>query len=120
MNTIQAKVGIFWYYKNKVIGKTYSFSDAERYGDFISPVLGHYDYWEEIQKQLSELYYEEYENIPRGRVAYDLKKDCFVLLSSRKIISSKSAVKAIKVFFSIPENSRLIKKCDFHYEIKEK
>lgn len=62
---MQPQVGIFLYYKNKIIGKTYSFSEAERYGNFISPVLGHYDYWEEIQKQLSELYYEEYENIPK-------------------------------------------------------
>ena len=111
------KVGIFWIYRNKIIGKTYTLSEAEKYGDFLSPILGHYEYWEEIQKQVPELYYEEYENIPRGRVVFDRIKNKFVLLSSKKIIRSKSAVTAIKAFFSIPDNTKLIKKSDFHYEI---
>ena len=111
------KVGIFWIYNNQIIGKTYSLSEAEEYGDFLSPILGHYEYWEEIQKQVPELYYEEYENIPRGRIVYNRINKKFVLLSSKKIIRSRSAIAAIKAFFSIPDNTKLIKKSDFHYEI---
>ena len=83
------KVGIFWIYNNQIIGKTYTLSEVEKYGDFLSPILGHYEYWEEIQKQVPELYYEEYENIPRGRVVFDRIKNKFVLLSSKKIIRNQ-------------------------------
>lgn len=112
------KIGIFWYYKNKVIGKTYNLSESEKYGDFLSPILGHYDYWEQIQKEFSELYYEEYEYIPRGRIVYDTTKDHFVLLSSKKIIKNKTILKAIKEFFSIPEDAKFVAKSDLHYEIR--
>ena len=112
------KVGIFWIYKNKIIGKTYRLSEAERYGDYLSPILGHYDYWKEIQRRVPELYYEEYENIPRGRVVYNMPEDQFILLSSKNIIKNQSVVKAIKEFFSIPNNTKLIRKSDFHYEIR--
>ena len=91
---------------------------AEIYGNFLSLILGHYDYWKEIQRRVPELYYEEYENIPRGRVVYNMIKKQFVLLSSKSIIKNKSVVKAIKGFFSIPGNTKLIKKSDFHYEIR--
>ncbi len=114
------KVGIFWIYRNKIIGKTYSLSEAEKYGNFLSPILGHYEYWEEIQKLEPKLYYEEYENIPRGRVVYNMIKKQFVLLSSKSIIKNQSVVKAIKEFFSIQDNTKLIKKSDFHYEIRYK
>ena len=117
---MNSKIGIFWYYKNKVIGKTYNLSEAEKYGDFLSPVLGHYDYWKEIQKEVSELYYEEYEYIPRGRIVYDTKNEHFVLLSSKKMIKNKTALKAIKVFFSITEDTKLITRSDLHYEIKHR
>lgn len=112
------KIGIFWYYNNKVIGKTYNLSEAEKYGDFLSPILGHYDYWEKIQKEFPELYYEEYEYIPRGRIVYDTTKNHFVLLSSKKIIKNIIILKAIKVFFSIPEDAKFVTKSDLHYEIR--
>ena len=112
------KVGIFWIYKNKIIGKNYSLSEAEKYGNFLSPILGHYDYWEQIQKEFSELYCEEYEYIPRGRIVYDTTKDHFVLLSSKKIIKNKSILKAIKSFFFIPKEAKFVAKSDLHYEIR--
>ena len=112
------KIGIFWYYNNKVIGKTYNLSEAEKYGDFLSPILGHYDYWEQIQKEFPELYYEEYEYIPRGRIVYDTTKNHFVLLSSKKIIKNKTILKAIKEFFSIPKDAKFVTKSDLHYEIR--
>ena len=121
------KIGIFWYYNNKVIGKTYNLLEAEKYGDFLSPILGHYDYWNQIQKALPELYYEEYEYIPRGRIVYDTTKDHFVLLSSKKIIKNKTILKAIKEFFilkaikeffSIPEDAKFVAKSDLHYETR--
>ena len=112
------KVGIFWIYKNKIIGKTYSLSETEKYGDFLSPVLGHYDYWEQIQKEFPELYYEEYEYIPRGRIFYDTTKDHYVLLTSKKIIKNIIILKAIKEFFSIPDDAKFVAKSDLHYEIR--
>ena len=115
---MQPSVGIFWFYKNKIIGKTYSLSEAEKYGEFLVSKLGHYEYWENIQKSIPELRYEEYETIPRGQVVYNIENDAFVLISSKKIIKCKSAVKAIKTFFSIPENARLLRKSDFHYEMR--
>ncbi|MBF0548085.1 MAG: hypothetical protein HQM08_26845 [Candidatus Riflebacteria bacterium] len=42
--------------------------------------------------------------IPHGKVLYDLKKNCFVIISTPGVISNKRRIKSIMLAFNIPQN----------------
>ena len=70
------KVGIFWFYKGKVIfSHAVSVDDGFLYGDAITGTRDHAEYWEELRKAgklnvLDESLREEYFSIARGRVVF--------------------------------------------------
>ena len=113
---MDGKVGIFWYFKNKVLGDAYELANADEYGEILGPKLGHYEFWPEIQNKELDLQFEEYEYIPRGRVMFNTEKQQFILISSKKIVKNKEAIKAIKTFFALPEDAKCVLKTDLHYE----
>lgn len=47
---------------------------------------------------------------------FNLEKQLFILISSKKIVKNKEAVKAIKTFFALPEDAKCVLKTDLHYE----
>jgi len=114
--TKQPRVGIFWYYKKKVLGDFFELAGAEIYGQVLGPHSNHYDFWEKIQAANPELACEEYEYIARGRVVYDLVEKAFVIISSAAIIANKAALKAICRQCNIPESCLVTLKSDQHYE----
>ncbi len=114
-----ALVGIFWYHGKKVYGDFCDLSAAEPYGNILGPHSSHVDFWPQIQKQVPELQIEEYEYTPRGRVLFDLVAGKFVLISSKAVVGSKSAVKAIRRRCNIPADMDVILKTDLHYESPE-
>lgn len=77
------RIGIFWFYDNKVIGVAHDFSlkEADSIG-LINSKYTHVDYWEILRRQLPELKDKEYEQLPRGRVIFDTnkKKQLFILI----------------------------------------
>jgi len=109
-------VGIFWYYNKKVYGDFFELAAADPYGNVLGPHSNHVDFWHQVQKQVPELTFEEYEHAPRGRVLFDLAVGQFVLISSKAIVGSKTAVKAIRRRCNIPAGLELILKTDLHYE----
>ena len=114
-----ALVGIFWYHGKKVYGDFCCLSAAEPYGNILGPNSNHVDFWPQVQKQVQELRFEEYENKPRGRLLFDLAAGQFVLISSQAIVKSKSAVKAICRRCNIPADMDVILRTDLHYESPE-
>ncbi len=70
------RIGIFWFYDNKVIGVAHDFSlkEADSIG-LIDSKYTHVDYWEILRRQLPELKDKEYEQLPRGRVIFDTNKN---------------------------------------------
>ncbi|MFC1744442.1 hypothetical protein ACFL35_10650 [Candidatus Riflebacteria bacterium] len=82
------KIGIFWLYKNHVIGNPVSIEMGEEsVTGLIDSLDAHYEFWETcaIQKEFPELRYEEYENIPRGRVLYNSITQEFEIFMDNKL-----------------------------------
>lgn len=112
-------VGIFWYHNKKVYGDFFELAAADPYGNVLGPHSNHVDFWHQVQKQFPELGCEEYEYVPRGRVLFDLAVGQFVLISSKVIVGSKTAVKALRRRYNIPAKHELVLKTDQHYESPE-
>jgi hypothetical protein len=74
---IEASVGIFWKLKDSIVSKTTTLNEAEVSDDFIDSPDSHVEYWEIVRKQKAELFYYEYDEIPRGRVVFSKNNRCF-------------------------------------------
>lgn len=109
------KIGIFWYWKNQVLGISHTFqdSDADSLGIIDSPYT-HVDYWLEIQRKYNELRFLEYEEIPRGRTLFNLKTDTIIIYIDSKLLY-KSKVEQIYRFFDVTADQAILKK-DPHYK----
>lgn len=99
-----AKIGIFWVYKNQVLGKA---SDLSQ-GDESIPGLcdspdNHIDLWENDQNwqnPFQELIGTEYQCIPRGRVIYS-KTNHKAIVYMDKQLHSKQIKQLIRDFFQL-------------------
>ena len=60
------KIGIFWFYKNQVLGISHEFdlNNSDSLG-MIDSIYNHVSYWDELQNEFSELREIEYEDILR-------------------------------------------------------
>ena len=107
-------IGIFWYWNNKVIGIAHVFNlgDADSIGLIDSPYT-HIEYWKNVQSEYPELKAYEYEQIPRGRVIYDMNKDKVIVYMDKTLFPSRTASK-IYDFFDIDSESAIPRK-DPHY-----
>ncbi|MBF0503390.1 MAG: hypothetical protein HQM09_24940 [Candidatus Riflebacteria bacterium] len=110
------KVGIFWYYRKKVIGDFCDIASAEICGHVLGPPSDHYSFWPEIQANVPDLVDVEYEYVSRGRVLFNLVDATFVIISSKWLASNKSAIKAIKRRFHLSDGLPLVLTTDLHYE----
>lgn len=110
------KIGIFWFYKNTVLGIAHDFdaSQSDSLG-LIDSEYTHVDYWKYIKAQTPKLQYTEYEEIPRGRVIFDTKNDRAIVYLDKTLLT-RSAVDEIFKFFSLSEN-RAVLRTDPHYKI---
>ena len=109
------KIGIFWYWNNEVLGISHSFenSDVDSLGIIDSPYT-HVDYWAEVQRKYNELRFFEYEEIPRGRVVFNVKtKKLIIYIDSNLLYKSK--VEKIYQFFDTTAEQAILKK-DPHYK----
>ncbi|MFG4194744.1 hypothetical protein ACF0CA_17945 [Acinetobacter baumannii] len=63
------KIGIFWFYKNQVLGISHEFdiNSSDSLG-MIDSAYNHVSYWDELRNKFSELREIEYDDVPRGRV----------------------------------------------------
>jgi hypothetical protein len=89
------RVGIFFVVGSKLWMESTPLTQAESYGDFKIHEHGHHEYWEELIKARVVPEDSEYEEYPRGRVAYDTRKGCFSLLADRCILRDNERVAEI-------------------------
>ena len=72
-----AKIGIFWFYKDTVLGKVCDLAQGdESIPGLIDSPDNHIDIWENDDNWINpfpELVGTEYQTIPRGRVIYSTK-----------------------------------------------
>ena len=116
-----SKIGIFWVYKNTVIGKVVDLVEGEQSipGVVDSPDT-HVYVWEsdpEFRLPFSELREFEYYAVPRGRVIYFKDKSVFKIYMD-KVLFSKANKKNILEYFDLVA-SKVIWETDSHYTTEQ-
>lgn len=95
------KLGIFWYFQNQVIGIAHHFtqSDQDSLG-LIDSTYTHVEYWETLKQVFPNLKEFEYEDILRGRVIYNAKKQKTYVYMEAKLLKTAIA-KQVAEFFEL-------------------
>ncbi len=112
-----SKVGIFWVYKNTVIGKTRELDDGEEnVPGLIDSPDNHVDLWERNPYffiPFPELVGTEYQDVPRGRVIHSTK-DKKTIIYMDKVLHTEQTKQIISDFFQL-SNTDILWKTDKHY-----
>ena len=95
------KVGIIYLVEGELLIDSTPLAKAGRYGDFAIHERSHIDYWVELMKS-RKIPNTEYEEFPRGRVAYYTKSGKFALLADACILSQEGIVSKILLQLNIP------------------
>lgn len=109
------EVGIFWLKPDgALLMDGAPVSEAESYGDL--KVFGgtHTKLWDTFQRHGIVPADVEYEEYPRGRVAYNSKTRTFHLFADACILKNKAVVNKIKNDFRLPSNTKTGR--DEHYK----
>ena len=112
-----SKIGIFWVYKNTVIGKAANLAEGDQSipGVIDSPDT-HIYVWEsdpEFRLPFSELREFEYQSVPRGRVIFFKNQSVFKIYMDKTLFSEANK-KHILEYFDLAE-SKVIWETDSHY-----
>ncbi len=111
------KIGIFWFYKEKVIGHASPVSAGEEsYPGLIDSPKNHTDVWDEERTLLAdfpELRGQEYYSIPRGRVLWN-KNDQHAIVYMDSTLFSTENKERIIAFFEL-DGCEVKWKTDSHY-----
>jgi hypothetical protein len=108
-------VGIFFSVQHKLWLDMTPLSQAGSYGEFRIHERGHDEYWELLIKQGAVPSHSEYEEYPRGRVAFNERTQQFSLLADRCILRQKEGVAEIIKRMHLPAE-RTVTGTDPHYE----
>ena len=112
-----AKIGIFWVYRDTVIGKAIDSIEGDEFiaGRIDSPNT-HIKLWEEdpgFINPFSELRGSDYQTVPRGRVLFSPVQNLHIIFMD-KVLFNKSTKQKIRSFFEI-DNTKVSWNTDPHY-----
>ena len=96
----EPKVGIIYLAGKKLLIDSTPTSKAVRHGDHLIHDPNHHQYWAQLVS--SGAVPDEYEEHPRGRVAFNEKTGKYTLLADRCIIGKKSLVAKIVLRLNLP------------------
>jgi hypothetical protein len=108
-------VGIFFSVGRKLWLDMTPLSQGGTYGEFKIHERGHDEYWELLIRQGAVPPGSEYQEYPRGRVAYNERTQQFSLLADRCISRQKERVAEIMERMHLPAD-HTTKGTDPHYE----
>ncbi len=109
-------IGLFWIYKSQIYLKLIEKDKVKVIDNFIDSDFAHYQVWNEVSLQNKDFYLYEYEDVPRGRVIYDIKKVQYIVYSNNDIINSIEDKLLIVNAFNL-QQSEVVFKYDEHYKI---
>jgi len=109
-------IGIFWVYNSKIYFTSVEKENIKAINGFKDSDFAHYQVWNEISSQNKDFYLYEYEDIPRGRVVYDVENQQYVVYANNDIISSNEANLLVINAFNL-KGEKVLFKYDEHYEI---
>jgi hypothetical protein len=113
-NPALPNVGIFFLVGKKLLIDRTPVSEGEIYGDFSIHEPGHDAFWEILKHTGAVQQDSEYDDYPRGRVAYNTKTGKNSLFLDRCILKNKSVVKKIMSELNLPPKSTDVD-TDSHY-----
>jgi hypothetical protein len=90
----EPEVGIMWLVGNKLLFDSTPLSQAGRYADHLIHEPSHTDCWAELIKS-GKVPNRDYEEFPRGCVAFNTKTDKFTLFADKCILGRKPVVRRI-------------------------
>ena len=109
----EPRVGIFWLYSGKVIIDSTPLSEAEPDGNILGHGTGHIDYWTALQERGVLPIEVKYDQQPRGRVGYSVKKKEFFMLADDCIIEDAGAVRKIIAALHLPASTEPMEDSDY-------
>jgi hypothetical protein len=102
-NSTEPKVGITYLVRGKLLIDSTPLSKAVRHGEHLIHDRNDDEYWTQLVKT-GTVTDDEYEEHPRGRVAYCETTGKFTLLADRCILGKKSVVAKIFSRMSLPRD----------------
>jgi len=110
------RIGIFWIYEKQIFCEFQQLQTLKPINGFIDSDLAHYQIWEKVKTQHPKFYLYEYEEIPRGRVVYDLSADQFIVYCNEDLLKDGTSKKLIMKAFGLSGEKTVFKE-DGHYKI---
>ena len=105
-----AEIGIFWVYRNRVIGKSLALNEGvENLSGLIDSPDSHFQLWEHDNNfviPFPELESVEYQKIPRGRVLFDRVNQKPIIYMDRSLFNEETKL-LIREFFDLDAEKRL-------------
>jgi hypothetical protein len=95
-------VGIFWWFRGKLIFDASPLNRAEKYGDCLTHSRSHIDYWTGLQQRHEVPREIEYEEPPRGRVMWNTVSKRSLILADRCILRNQAVLKRIMRTMRLP------------------
>ena len=111
------KIGIFWIYKQTIMGRAIEISKGQDSGiGLIDSPDYHSDFWENnnhFRPPFPELIGLDYQEIPRGRVIYQKSKNYYIIYLDKTLINQPSKQLIID-FFNL-KDQHCLWQTDLHY-----
>jgi hypothetical protein len=108
------EVGVLYFVGEKLWIDSTPNGEAPTYGDCLIHERNHIDYWAELVKT-GDVPNVEYEQYPRGRVAYNKNSGNFTLLADRCVLGRKNLVRTILRRMHLPARDTSVGE-DSHYQ----
>lgn len=107
------RVGIVFAYERKAFIDSTPVTEAESYAHFKIHGRDHHQYWLQLQQKKAVPAEVEYDEVPRGRVAYNTKTRRYTLLLDRCILRNKKLVSRLIAQMNLPSETQA--STDSHY-----
>jgi len=110
---ITGRIGIFWWWKGRLLAVTSSISDGESTAGVVDSKLAHATAWRLFQSRIRRLRKTEYDVVPRGRILFVKGSSLFRVLMDKRLFRP-SVMAAIRRRFRLPKQKTTFQ-TDAHY-----
>lgn len=108
------EVGIVFLFEGHLWIKGEYVDDAKVHGDFKGQGSCHDEYWSQLQRIGSVPRTVEYDEVPRGRVGYNVKNRTYYLFLDKCIMENQRMVDKIFSYMHLPSQGTKVQR-DSHY-----
>lgn len=97
-----AKLGVFWVHRGQILSVGLPLANSVEDGLFVNYPGSHLDRWPEVQTRWHAVFPElqafEYEEVPRGRVLFDRRRNRFICYLDRSVDKPELRQRLLAVF----------------------